>query len=106
MKTPQEYVNEFFGEIQFVSCPTETKEPFFWKWTNDGKEIIESYLLTSLEEYGKQCEEKGRGETLNKIKKLVLLCEEMYGRGGCGAIYDTLHEGIDKLESARQSDNK
>ena len=57
MKTPQEYVNEFFGEIQFVSCPTETKEPFFWKWTNDGKEIIESFLLTSLKEYRKQCAE-------------------------------------------------
>ena len=65
-KTPQDYVNEF-TEVQFVSCPTETEEPFFWKWTNEGKEIIESFLLTSLEEYGKQCEEKGR--VVNRLNK-------------------------------------
>ena len=64
MKTPQEYVNEFFGEIQFVSCPTEKKEPFFWKWTNDGKEIIKSFLLTSLEECGKQCREDEKAKLL------------------------------------------
>ena len=100
MKTPQEYLNEFFGEIQFVSCPTETKEPFFWKWTNDGKEIIESYLLTSLEEYGKQEYESGErhlsaylaGECVSVDKKI-----NEYFEGG-------RNQPI--LKSTRQSDNK
>ena len=95
MKTIESYVKEFFGEILFVSCPTEIKEPFFWKWTNDGKEIIESYLLTSLEEYGKQCEEKGRGEALSYVAENVWY-ENKQSEDRLKAV----------LESARQSDNK
>jgi hypothetical protein len=33
-----------FDELQFATCPTETKEPFFWKWNDHGKEILLAFI--------------------------------------------------------------
>jgi len=31
---------EEIDEWQFAECPTEEKEPFFWRWTKYGKEQL------------------------------------------------------------------
>ncbi len=33
-----------FDEIFFVACPTEEKEPFFWRWTKEGKKALLSHI--------------------------------------------------------------
>src|SRR3990167_4072953 len=35
---------ERLEELRFVSCPTEEKEPFFWRWTEEGKEILLAHI--------------------------------------------------------------
>ena len=69
MKTPQDYTQSFFGEIQFATCPTEEKEPFFWRWSEHGKEIIKDFLLSSLEEHGQQEYLRGRNDAVDYIKR-------------------------------------
>lgn len=43
----EEIVGEFFDQ-QFATCPTEEKEPFFWKWSDRGKEMITLFLKDAL----------------------------------------------------------
>lgn len=33
-----------FGELFFATCPTEEKEPFFWRWTKHGKAILMAFI--------------------------------------------------------------
>jgi hypothetical protein len=46
MTEPKELkeILEFFEELSFPSCPIKEKEPFWWKWTKEGKNIIKSLL--------------------------------------------------------------
>ena len=64
MKTPQDYVKEFEEKFanDFVQGSLE-KLAYTVKYTN-----IKSFLLTSLADYGKQCEEKGRNDAVNEYE--------------------------------------
>lgn len=43
MNTKEDWEIEF-DELMFATCPTETKEPFFWKWSDHGKEILFDFI--------------------------------------------------------------
>ena len=62
-------IEKQLDELQFASCPTETKDPFFWRWTKEGKETLNLFILALLEAEEKEIEEK-----LSKIEKIR--CEE------------------------------
>lgn len=47
-----------FNELLFASCPTEEKEPFFWRWTKEGKETLLDFIDSILQkERNRICEE-------------------------------------------------
>lgn len=52
-------------ELQFASCPTETKDPFFWRWTKEGKETLKLFISSLLKAQEKEIEEK-----LSKIEDI------------------------------------
>lgn len=37
-----------FDELEFASCPTEEQEPFYWRWTEHGKDILKSFLTEQI----------------------------------------------------------
>jgi len=39
-----------------------------------------------------EVKQRGKEEERERVERIIQLCEEMYGRGGCSAIYDTLRE--------------
>ena len=39
---------ERIEEWEFVACPTETQDPFFWRWTKEGLEVIEQEIKELL----------------------------------------------------------
>lgn len=43
----EQLVREFF-ETQFAVNPTEIQEPFFWKWSDHGREVITDFLRFAL----------------------------------------------------------
>ncbi len=51
---------------KFAECPTEKKEPFFWRWTKSGKEQIASYISDLLKAQRKEILEIIKKET-NKL---------------------------------------
>jgi hypothetical protein len=46
----------------FSSCPTEEKEPFFWRWSKRGTAELADYIYELLEE-----ERQDRKERLKRI---------------------------------------
>lgn len=40
---------EGFKQFEFATCPTDTEEPFFWKWNEHGSEMIEIFLTQFAE---------------------------------------------------------
>lgn len=65
------------------------------------KDDIESFITANIEEAEQRGRTLGSLKAAAEFKALIAVCSDMYGRGGCGAIYDTLNEGIARLESAR-----
>lgn len=56
-RQPIKMIKEIIKQIdswQFATCPTETKEPFFWRWTKYGKEQLATYIY----DYQNQRKEK------------------------------------------------
>ena len=45
----EESLREQIKKWQFATCPTETKEPFFWKWNAHGLDMLETYISSLLE---------------------------------------------------------
>lgn len=37
-------LKEAFEALMFASNPTQTEEPFWWKWTNEGKDVLLSFI--------------------------------------------------------------
>ncbi len=72
----KEEIKEKIKEWQFAECPTETKEPFFWKWNKHGLEIlscgIDELLEVQKEELLKKIEEKSFVEDLTEDKMIRL----------------------------------
>lgn len=40
----KEEIKKIIENWQFVSCPTEEKDPFFWKWNERGLEMLILHL--------------------------------------------------------------
>ena len=43
----REEIKEIMEQIDswlFAACPTETREPFLWQWTDYGKEQLAAYI--------------------------------------------------------------
>ena len=45
-----EKIKEKIKKWQFTACPTEEKEPFFWRWTEHGLEMLATYIRELIEE--------------------------------------------------------
>ena len=43
-------IKEEFDNLMFATCPVEIKEPFFWRWTEHEKEILEEFILSRISE--------------------------------------------------------
>ena len=43
-------LKEIIQSWQFASCPTKEAEPFFWRWTEEGLELLESYIQKLIQE--------------------------------------------------------
>lgn len=41
----QEWLKEEIKNWEFATCPTEEKEPFFWKWSEHGLEMLTAYIF-------------------------------------------------------------
>ena len=41
---------ESFNELQFTTCPTEEKPPFYWRWTDEAKETFKNFLTSAIKE--------------------------------------------------------
>jgi len=41
-----EEIKKRIEEWEFASCPIEQKEPFFWRWTEEGKKQLAEYIVT------------------------------------------------------------
>jgi len=40
----QKDIEKLIETWEFVQCPTEESDPFFWRWTDDGKEQLAFYI--------------------------------------------------------------
>ena len=58
---------------------------------------VSKFDFDKVEEILTQARQEERERDVKWFKKGIELCNAMYGRGGCGAIYDTLNEYIEKL---------
>lgn len=58
------------SEWQFATCPTEEKEPFFWRWTEYGREQLASYIHQLLQDQKEELREK-----------IIDMIEEMEAKG-------------------------
>lgn len=60
LQKQQQRAREEFDNLEFATCPTEEKEPFFWKWSEHGKDIlfcfIDSIIKDSYQRGSKQNE--------------------------------------------------
>lgn len=45
-----EDIKEVIRGWRFVVCPTEEKDPFFWRWNEDGLKMLAIYIHKILEE--------------------------------------------------------
>lgn len=48
MKKEIKAIIEEIDTWQFAECPTETGEPFFWRWKKEGKELLAHYIYDLL----------------------------------------------------------
>lgn len=62
LHTILEKAREEFFKTQFATCPTDTKEPFFWKWNDHGKERIEAALSNFAHTLLQAARDKGTPE--------------------------------------------
>lgn len=96
-----------------IPCPKcergEQLDKFFKEAEQRGYDRGRSYFKETALEVAKEAnheqalivaEQHGRDSAVLDFKQAIKLCGEMYGRGGCGAIYDTLNEAIDKSQAA------
>lgn len=40
----QESWEEELNNLPFTSCPTEDKDPFWWRWTDEGKKVLKAFI--------------------------------------------------------------
>jgi hypothetical protein len=53
-----EKIKEEIKDLRFAICPTEEKEPFFWKWVNHGLNILALYVNEKIEQAIKSRDER------------------------------------------------
>lgn len=68
--TLRESLMKEFDELEFVSCPVEEKEPFFWRWSDEGKKTLIDFIEEKLTSHNTELTEKsyenGYKEALEK----------------------------------------
>ncbi len=37
-----------FDSLRFAECPIERGEPFFWRWTKHGRDVIKSFIRSEI----------------------------------------------------------
>lgn len=65
-------------------------------WVEGEPEEFIADIRTALTETWNKSRLDAIQEEHGQFEKAIRLCEEMYGRGGCGAIYDTLRDALKK----------
>jgi hypothetical protein len=68
-------------DMRFASCPVEIKDPFWWRWTDEAKEIIGEYIKQTLAEQAREIIKK-----CSEIKKEQLDKNDPDNYGACYAI--------------------
>jgi len=53
-KVKIEEIKEAIKSWEFASCPTEEKEPCFWRWTEHGLEVLAYGIEELIEEMEKR----------------------------------------------------
>ena len=66
---------EEFKQFEFSTCPTETEEPFFWKWSEHGSEMIEIFLTQFAEKIRQAVAE----DVVEYCKKVMEINTRVYG---------------------------
>lgn len=51
-------IRDIIKDWQFATCPTEEKEPFFWKWNEHGLEMLAIYIQEALAQREQEIKEK------------------------------------------------
>ena len=81
---------EEIDEWQFAECPTEEKEPFFWRWTKYGKEQLACCISDLLKAQNSQ--------TLKTLKQEI---EEIAKQGHGGGNWQRLFNQVISLINKR-----
>ena len=85
---------EGFKQFEFATCPTDTEEPFFWKWNEHGSEMIEIFLTQFAEKIRQAVAEDDVEWAEGKKKENILVAENEYSRGMQFGVSATLTEII------------
>ena len=65
-----EWIKDKIKNWQFATCPTETKEPFFWKWNEYGLKMLVCYIRKLLEEQREEWHQNNVDKVLvKKVKR-------------------------------------
>lgn len=59
-------IQEEIKNIMFVACPTEKEEPFFWRWTEYGLNVLAGYVAEKIRQAHNEAVEAGI-EAVEKI---------------------------------------
>lgn len=52
-------IKEKIKEWRFATCPCDIREPFFWKWSEHGLDMLEAYIKELMEEQRQELNQDG-----------------------------------------------
>jgi len=64
----QKNLKQIIESWQFASCPTEERELFLWRWTEEGLDMLESYINTLIQEARTEKDREWTGFLRGKIR--------------------------------------
>ena len=89
-------IKEEIKNLMFATCPTEEKEPFYWKWNDHGLDILEIFIKEKLS----QALETRNKELGVEIKGMKLtITPEMMGKKE----YEAYNEALETIITLIQS---
>ena len=84
--TTNKELKQTIQEWQFASCPTEAQEPFFWKWTDEGLNLLTKYVEAELKN------PKNLLEVLNELKNENNLDQKV--KDACDLVAEKISERV------------
>ena len=92
---------------QFAACPTEESEPFYWKWTEHGMEMLKTYvkeiysqaLARGREEGNEAAEVKAEEYMMGLKAKIQQLKKESYNK------FHAIHGAKEKTDTKAEGYN-